>query len=58
MSKIIGIDISKETFDVSYYKTEQKFYHAKFNTNAKGFSELRHYINTGDHCIMEATGPY
>ncbi len=58
MCKVIGIDISKASFDVSYEKTEQKFYHAKFNNNAKGFSEFRDYINTGDHCVMEATGPY
>jgi transposase len=58
MCKVIGIDISKASFDVSYEKAERKFYHAKFNNNAKGFSKFRGIIDTGDHCVMEATGPY
>ncbi len=58
MCKVIGIDISKASFDVSYFKTEGKFYHAKFSNNAKGFSQFRDIINTADHCVMEATGPY
>lgn len=58
MYKVIGIDISKASFDVSYGKTEQKFYHGKFNNNVKGFSKFKGLIHTGDHCVMEATGPY
>jgi len=58
MCKVIGIDISKASFDVSYEKAKGKFYHAVFNNNAKGFSKFMGILNTGDHCIMEATGPY
>jgi len=58
MCKVIGIDISKASFDVSYEKTDRKFYHAKFSNNAQGFSKFRDIVDTGDHCVMEATGPY
>ncbi len=58
MYKVIGIDISKASFDVSYEKTERKFHHAKFNNNVNGFSKFKNLINTEDHCVMEATGPY
>jgi transposase len=58
MYKVIGIDISKASFDVSYEKTEGRFYHSKFDNNARGFTKFRNIIDTMDHCIMEATGPY
>ncbi len=58
MYKVIGIDISKASFDVSYEKTKGKFYHSKFDNNARGFAKFRNIIDTVDHCIMEATGPY
>lgn len=58
MYKVIGIDISKASFDVSYEKTKGKFNHSVFSNNAKGFSKFRGTINTDDHFIMEATGPY
>lgn len=58
MYKVIGIDISKANFDVSFEKPEGKFAHFQFSNNAKGFVIFRRHINDQDHCVMEATGPY
>lgn len=58
MSKIIGIDISKETFDVVILKTDGVNLIFKFKNNVLGFKSLSKLLTTDDHCIMEATGPY
>lgn len=58
MCKVIGIDISKSKFDISYQKKEKQFSFFKFENNAKGFKKFRKLIDDGDHCVMEATGPY
>jgi len=58
MCKFIGIDVSKASFDVSYEKSDGKFSHYKFSNNAKDFSRFIELIGVGDHCVMEATGPY
>ncbi len=58
MCKVIGIDISKTSFDVGYQRKDEKFSFFKFGNNAKGFNKFRKLINNGDHCVMEATGPY
>ena len=39
MSKIIGIDISKQTFDVSFLENES-WKHQVFENNQKGFIAL------------------
>lgn len=57
MSKVIGIDISKETFDVAF-TDEDQWCHKQFSNNAKGFSSFFKLVSTTDHCIMEASGPY
>ena len=58
MCKVIGIDISKASFDVSYQRKDEKFSFSKFENKAKGFNKFRKLINDGDRCVMEATGPY
>lgn len=58
MYKVIGIDISKASFDVGYQRKDEKFSFSKFGNNAKGFTKFRKLIDDGDHCVMEATGPY
>lgn len=58
MCKVIGIDISKLTFDVAFQKKDGKFSHFNFNNNTEGFNKLVKVIAEGDHCVMEATGPY
>ena len=58
MCKVIGIDISKASFDVSYEKSDGEFVHFKLTNNIKGFHKLLKVIEKTDHCIMEATGPY
>ena len=60
-SIILGIDISKETFDVALL-INNKIKTKKFNNNTKGFSELKQWLqNKGidtAHTCMEATGGY
>lgn len=58
MCKVIGIDMSKASFDIGYQKKSGKFHSSKFENAAKGFSKFRELIGDGDHCVMEATGPY
>ncbi|MCI2230156.1 IS110 family transposase [Polaribacter sp. MSW13] len=57
MSKIIGIDISKQTFDVSFLKKD-KWEHKIFKNNLKGFDCFKNLIEENDWIVMEASGPY
>jgi len=58
MCKVIGIDISKASFDVAYEKNENQFVHFKFSNNLKGFNKFIKGVTKADYCVMEATGPY
>lgn len=59
MSKVIGIDISKQTFDVSF-REETKVVHKVYANNEKGFKAFKlrmgHLKET--RVVMEASGPY
>lgn len=53
----VGIDISKETFDVAIYQSSGYQYY-KFSNNSRGFRALRKLVNRDHHMVMEASGPY
>lgn len=55
--KFIGIDISKQTFDVAFNK-EERWNYFELANNPKGFEVLSGLIDQGDWVIMEASGPY
>jgi len=59
MGKIIGIDISKATFDVAF-ELEGNWQHYAFTNDPIGFEALIEHLENdgGDHCVMEASGPY
>jgi len=57
MSKIIGIDISKQTFDVSYLE-KGKWIHKVFKNQNIGFEQFNKFIGISDWIVMEASGPY
>lgn len=58
MSKIIGIDISKQTFDVCF-REKEKLTHLIFKNNQEGFNEFLKKIHLGNELVvMEASGPY
>ena len=59
MSKVIGIDISKQTFDVSF-REETKVLHKVYANNEKGFKALKLRIGhlKETRVVMEASGPY
>ncbi|MBS1687044.1 MAG: transposase, partial [Bacteroidetes bacterium] len=57
MSKVIGIDISKETFDASW-KENGKFRAVVYPNNKKGFEQFSKHLEGDDYCVMEASGPY
>jgi len=57
MCKIIGIDISKQTFDVGF-KKESTWHHFVFENNEKGFSKLLKKVEVDDWIVMEASGSY
>jgi transposase len=54
----VGIDISKESFDVALSRSE-KYAHYKFSNNASGFKQFYKLLDKTHHwCVMEASGPY
>ncbi|MDP4231707.1 MAG: IS110 family transposase [Bacteroidota bacterium] len=53
----IGIDISKETFDVSFYDGVTHRHHQYANT-ATGFASFGADLSAASRCVMEATGVY
>jgi transposase len=58
MCKVIGIDISKQTFDVCIRK-ERKLDHLIFENNPKGFKKFLKKVDMDtDFVVMEASGPY
>lgn len=57
MCKIIGIDISKQTFDVGFMK-ESTWHHFVFENTKKGFIKLLKKVEDDDWIVMEASGPY
>lgn len=57
MSRVIGIDISKSTFDVSYLEND-KWEHRVFKNQIRGFEKFKKLINATDWIVMEASGPY
>ena len=52
--EFVGIDISKDCFDVCY--SDGKF--DKFSNDQKGFKLFVKSLNTESHCVMEQTGRY
>ena len=55
----VGIDISKNTFDVAIPATTKVGYrHLKFGNDLAGFKKFLTQINPGDNCVMEASGVY
>lgn len=57
MSKFVGIDISKKTFDIAYQKQEKWFF-SPLPNHQKGFQELVQHLSKEDYVVMEASGPY
>jgi transposase len=57
MDKIMGIDISKQTFDVSLIKDSKETHHV-FENKRSGFEKLAGHLDQGCHVVMEASGPY
>jgi transposase len=57
MKKIVGIDISKQSFDV-YFEQAGKGSHLKLLQNEQDYQVLIHLIGKESICVMEATGNY
>ena len=53
-SDYLGIDISKQTFDV----LNQKGKHFQYKNSKKGFTQFKKNIANNSLCVMEATGIY
>lgn len=52
--KYVGIDVSKNDFDVSFASGK----HCKLGNDVKGFARLLKMLPEGAHCVMEQTGRY
>ncbi|MDX8384656.1 MAG: IS110 family transposase [Ghiorsea sp.] len=57
MSKFVGIDISKQTFDV-YFEQSGRNNYVSLEQNREGYKALRQLIGQARICVMEATGNY
>jgi len=57
MTGFVGIDISKESFDV-YFEHEGKGNYVKLNQTEADYKVLVHLIGLKRICVMEATGNY
>lgn len=57
MCKIIGIDISKKTFDVCV-EGQGKFEHKIYANDLKGFRSFKNELDNNSIVVMEASGPY
>jgi len=57
MTAFVGIDISKESFDV-YFEHESKGSYVKLNQTEEDYKVLVHLIGLKRICVMEATGNY
>jgi transposase len=57
MNTIVGIDISKQSFDV-YFEKEEQGSHLKLLQTEQDYQVLLHLIGKGSTCVMEATGNY
>ena len=57
MSKIIAIDVSKQTLDVAYL-IEEKWQHFSTTNDLKGFTKIAELVEIDDWFVMEASGPY
>jgi transposase len=54
VKEYVGIDISKDSFDVSFSNGT----YAKFSNDAEGFECLLKSLSDRSHCVMEQTGRY
>ena len=57
MSKVIGIDVSKQTLDVAYFENE-RWYHHQVKNNERGYKKIIKLLSPDGWIIMEASGPY
>jgi transposase len=56
---VVGIDISKDSFDVALPLIEKAGYqHLKFNNTQTGYKKLCAHLPIASHCVMEASGVY
>lgn len=54
VKQFIGIDISKDSFDVWI----EALGHSTYTNNTKGFKKFSKLLTSDSYCVMEATGSY
>ena len=57
-TKFIGIDISKDYFDVAIENEKGGYSWHRFSNDAKGFAKMKKLLSSVSWCVMEASGPY
>lgn len=62
MNSVLGIDVATATVDVVVLREEQAPAHAAFDNTAKGFRQLKHWLDKRGvqtlHACLEATGNF
>lgn len=56
--RFVGIDISKDNFDVCVLSQEALLEEGRFNNDAQGWQKFAKNLSDRDLCIIEATGSY
>lgn len=55
---VVGIDISKKSFDVAIPHQGKGYQHSRFSNDLEGFKKFAMQLVPGSNCIMEASGVY
>ena len=58
MSKVIGIDVSKTSFDVAFLAENDSATVKKYQNHTDGFEAFHTALSGDEHVVMEATGAY
>lgn len=58
MSKVIGIDVSKGSFDAAFLAEDGSMAAMMFKNTPRGFAKFQSLLQGNEHVVMEATGIY
>lgn len=58
MKKVVGIDISKLSFDVNFQDNQGHIHRVSYSNDTTGFEKLIGQTGKAYHFVMEATGAY
>jgi len=58
MKTYVGIDVAKDSLALAYAKSDTLWKADSFPNSPEGIRKLIHFLPSGAHCVVEATGSY